>query len=1846
MAGSERGLTSNLIIKGSAPPPKIKNLAQINTRLQSILDLQEKINAQKTTIHVDLTGSTKAISSLKDIIRISGKAFKAIPRDKRIVAAPPTSPPFRPTQPPPVTGTSLSETRSRKQTKKGVSESVVTQDVTFQGSEERLRTITQTDSSTEDKIKKTNLQVEGDRKRQRRAANLRADQEVRFAEAEMEYAIRAKNRAKFEERAKAQGFQQRGLTEVKNIQPIKGLDRQVQVRSVEYFKKQADGSEIVARFDEERDQRAKKRVSLQTQEYKNNETERKKQERFQIEQAAFDKNKAKNQKDIARAQRAGFSVAATTPVSISPVKGLAAELQGTITRLQRQVSSGNKSGAIEYIDISDAEKTTGPRKIRTNKDTPEFRANRAAEDRARKSLAAQKREAEVGNRALALFNRTSTEFAALEKNLKSMGYQVRDVGSGVREIAPGLKQMVTQAEFFRMTATGHEEVISARSDRAGYKNLPLRETQASKDLNVTKEFLRTSQAAATLNTRLTAAGYSAQVVATDFKEIGGAVMRVNTTEYRRRKAGGTGEEEVFRVTDDSAKAKRRIDRNTPEFKESARNQKIGNNAAAQQAIAATPRTELRQARGDILLYATAQQDGTEVMTRFNRITGEQQTYLNKNTKAANEYRRATQILSNEIAYQNREVQLLSQGYTRASQKANTFELAGQQITSRMTEMRRVSGNALFGNLQLEIERMDSSTGKMTRQVLTGRDAMRQMGDSFSNATAKVGLWLAATQGLFMGIAAIQRAWQETKQLESGTILLARVSRGLGNGFKEQLEGARQLTTEIINLSTQTGISAVEAQKAATIFGRAGQNRLQIIESVRVALLASKIAELDVVEAANLIASAQAQFNLRAEDSIDILNTVNNLSNNYRVTTNDLLQSISRAGSVYAEHNGTLEQLAATTALISATTNRSGAEIGNALKTIQSRLTAPEVAGTLLETAGISTRTLAGETKNLTKILLQLKIVESQLNEEEAQQLNVRIAGARQVNILQSALNTVTQTIVAEANALRDNNSAKDEASQQNKSLQSSLDRMSQLFTKIVSSGTTFNSVVTQIINTINQVLRLITAFDGLGIKVGLAVAAFTLIRLAVVRFNLQALAGGQVLNSFAAGLANMGRQGAAAAGSMLSLSSIFSRTNLIAIGLTAVIWGLTYALSENEQATADAATAEKAHADELARTTTLAQRKARAAKEVSDALEEWLQALEDLDKQEAEGKPVNEETRRFYANQIKLITGKTGKFDRNGQGIDPLKDGKADPKAIQKIRERAAEIRKAESDELTKTLQAQVENEKKTRSLAGIRIEQEREKEEKRKEKQREGGDPYAGRLPDQSIDDLIKEKSRLIDLIERSSNPKRFQRTLDLVNEEIALRLDSEKKVSEIENSIEESKLKQFELEQQIANEKKKGLKAGATITNEDLRGAVKQADEVDARMDQFKKLDDANFRVSTGNPGEEQILIQEKLIHLAETLRIAKLSLEKLGQSEEHSDKFQKEAENARNAIEQVRKYQQTLKELRIEQARSFVEDRIKNSKGIAEEFAITQTKLRQLRAGVDPTIVDDDEINRIKVKKEQAAAFLSRGQAAGANPLLSAEERIGVITASNKAAADSLTEAKDLEIDQAKKLLNLEVEILKQRKEQTKEALKALGALSDEDKLRVLAIAKDIRARKGKNITGEEQFFNDENTNKLLQQFFGGNIDVINPKEGRLGNAFRGIDLQQFDPDLKKKEDLLKQKVQDNNAFDAQGVVGQANDRIEKLQQQIDKLNGKDQVNKNGALGNQQQQGVKNDIRNFGQNPFENMNVNVDMMPLVDAFRNVTLIQVKTLRDEMVKELGKIGEEILRMKGVRGALPRVDG
>jgi TP901 family phage tail tape measure protein len=222
-------------------------------------------------------------------------------------------------------------------------------------------------------------------------------------------------------------------------------------------------------------------------------------------------------------------------------------------------------------------------------------------------------------------------------------------------------------------------------------------------------------------------------------------------------------------------------------------------------------------------------------------------------------------------------------------------------------------------------------GDNITQTTKAAKAAMTFGEHLQDAFSKLSSWTLALEILRLARFAVEDMVQQVKVLDDSLTELKKVTDLEGKSLDEFINKAYDLSTTV----AKTGSDMVDA---ATEFAKSGYDNEQILQLGQIALLYTNIAdeELNAGDAASFIIAQMKAFNIEADNAISVVDALNEVSNNYAVSSADLATSIGKVSSTMAASGTTYQE---TLGLLTAITEitRDAGKAANALKTISQRL---------------------------------------------------------------------------------------------------------------------------------------------------------------------------------------------------------------------------------------------------------------------------------------------------------------------------------------------------------------------------------------------------------------------------------------------------------------------------------------------------------------------------------------------------------------------------------------------------------------------------------------------------------------------------------------------------------------------------------------------------------------------------------------------------------------------------------------------------------------------------------------------------------------------------------------------
>src|SRR5574344_653944 len=319
--------------------------------------------------------------------------------------------------------------------------------------------------------------------------------------------------------------------------------------------------------------------------------------------------------------------------------------------------------------------------------------------------------------------------------------------------------------------------------------------------------------------------------------------------------------------------------------------------------------------------------------------------------------------------------------------------------------------------------------------------------SFAKAFESFSTYLSVTTVFYTMINGIKDMIGEVTNLDSKLLELRKVTDLSGDSLKEYTQKAYEVGETVAH----TGSEVIEA---STEFAKSGYTAEESMQLGKVALMYSNVAdeEISAGDSASFIIAQLKAFNLQASDSMHIIDAVNQVSNDYAVSSADLAENIGTASAALASSNTTYEQsLGMLTAITEQTRNASKA--ANSLKTLSARLRGLDDEGNQVadlvpklesEFSSLTGKTLTdanGQIRSTYDIAKDLAEVWPTLTENQKTYFGELAAGKFQLNNFLALMNNFDTAISATEDAMNSTGSATKENEKYLDSIQGKLEQL-------------------------------------------------------------------------------------------------------------------------------------------------------------------------------------------------------------------------------------------------------------------------------------------------------------------------------------------------------------------------------------------------------------------------------------------------------------------------------------------------------------------------------------------------------------------------------------------------------------------------------------------------------------------------------------------------------------------------------------------------------------------------------------------------------------------------------------
>ena len=273
-----------------------------------------------------------------------------------------------------------------------------------------------------------------------------------------------------------------------------------------------------------------------------------------------------------------------------------------------------------------------------------------------------------------------------------------------------------------------------------------------------------------------------------------------------------------------------------------------------------------------------------------------------------------------------QTQQLSKGLKNVSVSASAAAVKTNQVAAATTKL-------------------GTSAKTVGRQMSTGAKEVKGFGDQVFLAGKRYSAFIAATAIAFRGLQLIGSATDAVRDFDEAII-------GLSQILDTPISQLSELSALFLDLSIQTGTSAVEIAGAGKLLAQAGFRGDELREAVeQLAKVPLTPIFENMEQAVDGAIAAMRQFSREGLTIEQVFDKMTAVSNNFAASFPDIITGLQRGGSAFAAIGGTLDEFIAAFTTIRSVTRESASAVGTSLKTISSRLADPKIIG-FLETKGI------------------------------------------------------------------------------------------------------------------------------------------------------------------------------------------------------------------------------------------------------------------------------------------------------------------------------------------------------------------------------------------------------------------------------------------------------------------------------------------------------------------------------------------------------------------------------------------------------------------------------------------------------------------------------------------------------------------------------------------------------------------------------------------------------------------------------------------------------------------------------------------------------------------------------
>jgi TP901 family phage tail tape measure protein len=278
---------------------------------------------------------------------------------------------------------------------------------------------------------------------------------------------------------------------------------------------------------------------------------------------------------------------------------------------------------------------------------------------------------------------------------------------------------------------------------------------------------------------------------------------------------------------------------------------------------------------------------------------------------------------------------------------------GAQIRQTLKGINVGVGVNIPRNTNRNIQRVHQNLNKVSKSADSAAKKTENFGEAIAYAGKRFLAFTIATSAMFKLVGALKQGVGEAIRFERELVKIAQVN-------KVSLSSLTGLTDEITRLGTELGTSSTKLVESSRVLAQTGL----AAKDVKIALDALAKSELaptfsDISKTTEGAIAIFRQFKVSASELESVLGSINTVSGQFAVESDDIITAVRRTGGAFAAAGGSLNELIALFTSVRSTTRETAESIATGFRTIFTRLQRVSTQN-FLKSLGIDLRNLQGQ----------------------------------------------------------------------------------------------------------------------------------------------------------------------------------------------------------------------------------------------------------------------------------------------------------------------------------------------------------------------------------------------------------------------------------------------------------------------------------------------------------------------------------------------------------------------------------------------------------------------------------------------------------------------------------------------------------------------------------------------------------------------------------------------------------------------------------------------------------------------------------------------------------------------